>query len=423
MAVTFDFSSPENYNKAYIPSFNWTERYLHYYGGGGSGKSEFVGQKLIIESFEKKHGFLVIRKIADTHRDSTYALLCDWINTWNLQHHFHVTKSPLRIINNITKAFFTFRGVDDPEKIKSIKGATRTWIEEASELDREDFNQIDLRLRGYKSLQHNLTYNPIDSDHWLKTDWHDNPPPSTKILKTTYLDNRFVGDDYQDVMARLKEQDSNYYNIYALGQWGGRIEGIIFSNFEIINTFPEAVDYVYGLDFGYGHPTGLVKATMQDGDGTEDIICDELLYEAGLTTDMLIKRMDDLHIDKEIPIYADGARPETIEAIKRAGYYITTAEKSVLEGIMFMKGIEFDENNKPKHVLKRRILITANSANLQKELKRYAWKKDRNGKQLDEPIKAWDDAVDALRYAIYSHYSNAKKDLSYMDKFTFQVLY
>jgi phage terminase large subunit len=60
-------------------------------------------------------------------------------------------------------------GMDDVEKLKSIAGITGTWGEEATEISFEDFKQIDLRLRGnttnYK--QHILTYNPIDSDHWI----------------------------------------------------------------------------------------------------------------------------------------------------------------------------------------------------------------------------------------------------------------
>jgi phage terminase large subunit len=64
-----------------------------------------------------------------------------------------------------------FRGMDDPEKIKSVQGINRIWIEEATELKKEDFNQLDLRLRGKKEIQMTATFNPISAEHWLNTDF------------------------------------------------------------------------------------------------------------------------------------------------------------------------------------------------------------------------------------------------------------
>lgn len=66
-------------------------------------------------------------------------------------------------------------GLDDVEKLKSITGITGTWGEEATEIDEDDFKQIDLRMRGntanYK--QHILTYNPINDEHWIKLNIFD----------------------------------------------------------------------------------------------------------------------------------------------------------------------------------------------------------------------------------------------------------
>ena len=412
MPLTIDFSDPSNYNSVYLPTLNWKERYLHFYGGGGSGKSEWVGQKLIMESFEKRHGFLILRKVAETHRDSTYALLNDWISTWGLQNYFKVNKSPLTIHNLKTDAFFLFRGMDDPEKIKSIKGISRTWFEEASEFTREDINQVDLRMRGSEDLQHHFTYNPIDADHHLKVDWHDQTPPDTRILKTTYLDNRFVGEAYKQVMIRLKDQDPNYYKIYALGEWGGKIEGLIFPNWEMIDQFPEDIEWVYGLDFGYNHPTSLARVGSWDGNP----VGDEVIYQSYLSTPNLIQLMNEKGVEKHRLIYCETARPEIIEELINAGYNAVLANKEVLAGINSLKGIETTDN-KIVDAKKTTIYLTANSGNGQKEFRKYCWKKHRNGTFLDEPVKFLDDFCDSFRYGWYSHFAKPQAKVDYISEF------
>jgi phage terminase large subunit len=83
-----------------------------------------------------------------------------------------MTVSPLYIKNIISGSDIIFRGMDDPEKIKSISQPTRVWVEEATEISPEDFNQLDLRLRGKnKDLQISLSFNPVSDQHFLITDF------------------------------------------------------------------------------------------------------------------------------------------------------------------------------------------------------------------------------------------------------------
>jgi len=50
-------------------------------------------------------------------------------------------------------------------------------------------------------------------------------------------------------MNRLKEQDPNMYAIYALGEWGNKVEGLIFEFEEIDDVPAEAIQLGYGQDF------------------------------------------------------------------------------------------------------------------------------------------------------------------------------
>ena len=123
-----------------------------------------------------------------------------------------------------------FRGMDDPEKIKSIQGITRIWIEEGSEFDEADINQLNIRIRGREELQITITFNPIDELHWLKKKFFDGDEDVT-IIKTTYLDNRFIDKAFVKELDRYRTTDPNFYKIYALGEWGCLTKGGEFYKF------------------------------------------------------------------------------------------------------------------------------------------------------------------------------------------------
>lgn len=213
------------FNAAYLPLLNdEAHRYLVMYGGAGSGKSVFAAQRLIVRMMSKKLcNILVVRKVGDTNRTSTFALLRQIISKWGLSSLFDVTD--LRIVCKVTGNECIFKGLDDPEKIKSVTFAkgelTDIWIEEASEITEEDFNQLDIRLRG-KGIhgQITLTFNPVNILHWLKRRFFDQQDDRAITLKTTYKDNAHLDDDYRRTLEGYKDTDPYYYQVYCLGQWG-----------------------------------------------------------------------------------------------------------------------------------------------------------------------------------------------------------
>lgn len=260
------------FNKVYIPYIWDTTRYLHIYGSAGSGKSYTVAQILILRSFKTKHDTLVVRKIEKTLKESVFKLLIEIINKWKLQNHFEFTKSPAVIRNKLTGHRFVFTGLDDPEKIKSIAGIQKIWIEEATELNLEDYLELDRRLRGLTDHQIIFTYNPIDENHWIKKEFHNKKVENCRILKTTYLDNKFVDKTYADTLNRMKEIDENQWRIYALGEWGvlnlnHKFNVIKLTQLELkqpikiidgvkIYRQPEAVTYSMGIDSSRGRQGG-----------------------------------------------------------------------------------------------------------------------------------------------------------------------
>jgi phage terminase large subunit len=197
-------------------------RYLVLYGGAGSGKSVSAAQKMIIRMLEEpKHKFLVVRKVANTLRNSVFSLLRGTIADWGLSELFKINKSDMDI-TCVNGNQIIFAGLDDVEKLKSIHGITGMWMEEASEILQEDFQQLDLRLRGqtanYKQIM--ISFNPISITHWLKLVFFDAKKANSTVIHTTYKDNMFIDDEYKGTLESLKEQDPYYYTVYALGEWG-----------------------------------------------------------------------------------------------------------------------------------------------------------------------------------------------------------
>jgi phage terminase large subunit len=226
MAYKIDFSRlPEIVNKVYYPLF-WDEsRYLVLYGSAGSGKSVFITQKILKRVIEEKgHKFLIIRKVGKTLRESVFAEFRNTISAWGLTQLFKINKTDMTI-TCLNGNQIIFAGLDDVEKLKSISGITGIWIEEASEIDQTDLQQLDLRLRGktnhYKQII--LSFNPVSILHWLKAYFFDQPPPKCRTVKTTYKDNRFLDAEYIGVLEGLKLVDPYYYTVYCLNLYRGSI--------------------------------------------------------------------------------------------------------------------------------------------------------------------------------------------------------
>lgn len=208
-------------NKAYLPFIESPVRYVRLRGGGGSGKSVATAQKKMLRvlASKERHRILCVRKVATTIRNSQLRLFRDLISDYKLQKFFTVRESDLSVICRNRNEILT-AGLDDVEKLKSITGITSIWIEEATEITYADFKQLDLRLRGhtdsYKQIV--LTYNPIWDGHWI----NKYPWPSQKSLEivTTWRDNKYLDQDYLDMLSDLKDQDPNLYRVYSEGLWG-----------------------------------------------------------------------------------------------------------------------------------------------------------------------------------------------------------
>jgi phage terminase large subunit len=379
--------------QAYVPYFDSTARYCLVYGGAGSGKSYAVAQRHILRCLsEPGHRILVVRKVARTLRQSVYQQCLDVLRDMGLGGYAVTSVSPLRIHFPATASEMIFAGVDDPEKLKSIAGITSIWIEEATEVTRNDFDQLDYRIRGEMPhhKQVTLTFNPVSIYSWLYESFIAAPYPNSYLLRTTYHDNPFLAPEDRAMMESKAHTNPAYYRVYTLGEWGTP-EGLIYPEF-IHAPYPDArsiKETLYGLDFGF---TSSATALMRlDVCNDETIHLTEQLYVTGWTNSDLIRHMQTLNIDRNSFIYADAAEPQRIVELQRAGFMVVPAHKDVMDGINAVREVHHLLRTRPENI------------NFNREAALYSYKQDRNGRWLDDPVKDNDHLMDALRYAVFSH--------------------
>jgi phage terminase large subunit len=264
-----------------------------------------------------------------------------------------------------------FFSVDDEQKIRGRKRHL-AWCNEANELYYDDFTQLNMRTESKLIFD----YNPSDSNSWL----YDLPKNESVLIKSTYKDNPFLPESIKTQIEDLKRTDEALYQIYALGE-KAISKSNIYSNWTFLPHRPARfTQYIYGLDFGYNHPNALMRIYWHE----KDIFIEPVIYESYLTTSDLLERFEQLNIEKNADIIADYARPEIIAELNNNGYNVINANKSVKKGIDNVKTFG---------------IFCMEHEGLKKEYQNYKWKKI--GDQiLDEPVKLWDDAMDATRYGV-----------------------
>ena len=269
-----------------------TIRFIILFGGSSSGKSYSVAQIILIFTLWEGSNTLVMRKVGASIRDSIYQdfkTAADQLGITNLFRFSDGVKTITCLSNG---ARIVFKGLDDSEKIKGLSSFKRVVLDEESEFEEEDYKQIRKRLRGMEGQQIITTFNPIKETHWIKTQifdkekWHDIPktveiagrelppqltdvksirmnepksilnprtkeieehPSDTVVIQTTYLNNFWVVGSPDGTYGFYDEQcvadferdrinDPDYYNVYALGEWG-----VIRTGSEFFSSFNRGV--------------------------------------------------------------------------------------------------------------------------------------------------------------------------------------
>lgn len=354
-----------------LDALNSGKRFIINEGGSRSSKTYSLCQLIILDCLQDpKADWSIVRKTLPALKAT---VLKDFIEvldqmklTFEVQH--HETKKEFTFPNGAKVDYFS---VDDSQKVRGRK-RRKCWCNEANELLGEDFTQLNMRTED----QMILDYNPSESSSWL----YELDPKESVTIKSTYKDNPFLTKNIIKAIEDLKRTDEDLYQIYALGK---RIisRQNIYRGWEFLDRKPERFrQFIYGLDFGFQHPTALTRIWWDE----KDLFLEPVIYESYMTSADIVARFDDLKIEKNIEILADYARPEIIHELITAGYNVLDADKSVQSGINSVKTFK---------------VYCQNHEAAKKEYENYKYKKVRDN-ITDDPVKLHDDFMDSVRYGV-----------------------
>lgn len=366
-----------------------------HYGGASSGKSHGVIQKVVYKACQNwKHPrkILFLRKVGATVYDSIFEDVKQCLEAWGLLDSCKVNNSAYRI-ELPNGAQFIFKGLDNPEKIKSIKGVSDVVMEEASEFTLDDYTQLTLRLRDkkHKYKQIYLMFNPVSKVNWTYNAFFIKKPKNTVVYHTSYKDNRFLDKVTIENIEELANRNEAYYKIYALGEFA-TLDKLIFPKYEkkLLNkdNISNLKSY-FGLDYGFiNDPSAFMHVKIDEQNKVLYIV--EEYVRKNLTNDKIANAIIDLGYSKE-EIKADSAERKSNQELRNLGIRrLADAQKgpgSVMQGIQYI--MQYD------------IVVDERCVKTIEELENYTWKKNKKTNEyINEPVDSYNHCIDAIRYAI-----------------------
>ena len=365
-----------------VKAYNEGARYIVHSGGTRSGKTYSVLTSLIAIAAESRRKTISV--VSETYPHLRRGAMRDFFRILGESYSPGRWKATDKAYSFGSQSFIEFFSADNAGK---VHGAQRDilFLNEAQNISEAIATHLMVRTAEVVFIDFNPTHR-----FWA----HDlQDLPETAWITSTYRDNEFLSDVQVGEIERRKKNEL-WWRVYGLGLIG-EVEGLIYGDFELVDEMPDGIEVVAGVDFGYSiDPTAVVLV----GTNSDGWWVDEVVYKTGLSMEALGREIESL---RGLLMYCDSAEPRSIDALRAMGFRAEKADKNVSAGIM--------------EVQSKKIYVTKKSINLIKEIRNYTYKKNKEGKFEGIPAPNQDDhALDALRYAVYSHFRKKTVEKQYI---------
>lgn len=372
-------------------------------GGRGSLKSSTVSELVppLLIANPGTHA-LVLRKVANTIRDSVYAQYIWAIDKLGMAEYWEAKVSPLELIYKPTGQKIMFRGADDPMKIKSIKVPfgyiAVTHFEEKDQFAgrAEIRNILQSTMRGGQKYWNFESYNPpISRDNWANLDSLEDRPDRL-CHKSTYLEAppEWLGEQFLLEAEHLKQTNERAYRHEYLGEPVGT-GGNVFENvvdYPMDNDLIGSFDRIYnGVDWGwYPDPWAFNRMHFDAARRILYIFDEDRANKKSNqeTAEILMKKHGITAIDR---ITADSSEKKSVEDYKSYGLYCRPAEKGPgsveysMKWLCSLAEIRIDRKRCPETY---------------KEFTCYEYERNKDGEIISGYPDANNHNIDAVRYAM-----------------------
>lgn len=371
-------------------------------GGRGSLKSSTVSilvPLILMQEQNRNCHALVLRKVANTIRDSVYAQYIWAIGELGAAQYWEAKVSPMELIYKPTGQKIMFRGADDPMKIKSIKVPfgyiAVTHFEEKDQFAgrAEIRNILQSTMRGGSVFWNFESYNPpISRDNWANKDTLEERADRL-CHKSTYLQAppEWLGEQFLAEAEHLKATEERAYQHEYLGIPVGT-GGNVFDNLELREITDEEMshfDHIYqGVDYGW-FPDPFAFIRLHYDRARETIYLMDEIYQNKLTNEasgnIIIHRGY-----KDAYITCDSAEPKSVADYRAMGLPAKAAVKGPGSVDYGMKWLQ-----------RRKIVIDRKrTPNAYNEFVNYEYERNKDGDIISGYPDANNHLIDATRYAL-----------------------
>ena len=346
-------------------------------GGTSSGKTYAILQVILCRLIDKPRiATIVGQDIPNLKKGALRDLQQRILNTYPWIHEFiegyNKSERIYRFKNGSILEFTSFKDAQDAKNGKR----DILFVNEANGISWPIFAQLEMRT----SEEIFIDYNPT-SEFWA----HENVIPRRNAVTfySNFTHNPYVDQDVIEYICNLKTEDLQARKIYGEGRTGS-VGDLCIDSIRIVKSMPRNLKRRgYGMDFGYrADPTTLVECGLLN---ERDVYLDEKFYTRRMKTRDIKITLKAIGVQRRI--FADSAEARVIDDLQTAGFKILGVPKgpdSVKYGLDLL-------NQYNLHVTER-------SINIISEQKKYRHKIDRDGKILEDPVKAFDHTWDAARY-------------------------
>ena len=380
--------------------FHHGHTHYDFSGGRGSLKSSTVSilVPILLIGNPGTHA-LVLRKVANTIRDSVYAQYIWAIGELGMAAYWEAKVSPMELIYKPTGQKIMFRGADDPMKIKSIKVPfgyiAVTHFEEKDQFaGRAEIRTIlQSTMRGGSVFWNFESYNPpISRDNWANKDSLEERADRL-CHKSTYLQAppEWLGEQFLAEAEHLKETDERAYQHEYLGIPVGT-GGNVFDKLELREITDEEVksfDRIYqGVDFGW-FPDPFAFIRLHYDRARETIYLLDEIYQNKLSNEQSATMIKQRGYNN-IRTICDSAEPKSVADLRAMGlpaYEAVKGPGSVEYGMKFLQ--------------RRTIVIDRRrTPHAYDEFVGYEYERNKDGDIISGYPDANNHLIDATRYAL-----------------------
>lgn len=369
-------------------------------GGRGSGKSFTAAKMAAIWGCIDTMRILCVREFQNSIKESFHAELKNAIRSdaW-LSSEYDVGVDFIRHKSNGTE--FIFRGLrSNIEGVKSMAQVDLVICEESETIPARSWEDLIPTIRT-KNSEFWIIYNPRRRDSWVaKTFDSGANPPRTMVVDINYSDNPWFSQELEEKRAHdaLTMDPALYRHIWEGKYYEVSDAQILARKYRVADFEPsESWDGpYYGIDWGFSQdPTAGVKVYIYNGSLYVRNECGKVGLENDDIASFMINGLPD--IERHV-VYADSARPETINHVKKPNMKdgrsiprIASVEKwagSVEDGIAHLQSY-------------KEIIVHPECKEVANEMDLYSYKIDRlSGEVKPDIVDKHNHYIDAIRYAL-----------------------